>query len=110
MPEEKDNSDIGEDSSMTVSCKGAYRFVVKKVLKTFPYPIAIVDELMDETPENTEEASDLVRRTMVDLKTMINHKLTVRDILLTPLEQSILEENGVPVVDTVTSGRNGCCL
>jgi Lon protease-like protein len=103
MPEEKDNSDIGEDSSMTVLCKGAYRFVVKKVLKTFPYPIAIVDELIDETPENTEEASDLVRRTMVGLKTMINHKLT-------PLEQSILEENGVPVVDTVTSGRNGCCL
>jgi hypothetical protein len=102
IPDENDNSDIGEDSSMTVLCKGAYRFVVKQVLKTFPYPVAIVDELMDETPENPEQASDLVRRTMVGLKTMIDHKLTEREILLTPLEQSILEENGVPVVDPAT--------
>lgn len=37
-----------EDSVITVLTKGSFRFVVKEVIQTFPYPIAIVDELLDD--------------------------------------------------------------
>lgn len=55
---ESDNDDELNDSgivendndSLIVLCKGSYRFIVKEMLQTFPYPIAIVDELLDEEP------------------------------------------------------------
>jgi hypothetical protein len=33
----------------TVLCRGGYRFVVKDVIKTIPFPVAIVDEIIDDT-------------------------------------------------------------
>jgi predicted DNA-binding protein YlxM (UPF0122 family) len=91
--------------------------VVKEVVKTFPYPVGIVDELVDEEPlqpgrvEKDDEdddddylyadldSSELVRRTMVGLKTLIDQKLSDRESSLSPLEQSILEETGIPLVE-----------
>ena len=102
QPGEIDQSDIGEDASVTVLSKGSYRFVVKKILKTFPYPVGIVDELVDEIPENNEDARSLLRRTFTSLKTMIDQRLNEAETSLTPLEISILEENGSSFVDAAT--------
>lgn len=38
------------EAPMTLLAKGSFRFVVKEITQTFPYPIAIVDELLDEEP------------------------------------------------------------
>lgn len=43
------------DEPMTVLCKGSFRFIVKEVVQTFPYPIAIVDELLDDDPVETSD-------------------------------------------------------
>jgi len=127
-PEDADKSDseVGDDSPIVVLCRGSWRFVVKQVVKTFPYPVAIVDELLDKEPsaDNTKsavvksedtdseqddeegelyddlDATQLVRRIMVGLKTLIDQKLEARKPELSPLEQSILEETGaVAAVD-----------
>jgi predicted DNA-binding protein YlxM (UPF0122 family) len=106
------NSDVGNDSPLVVLSRGSYRFVVKEITKTFPYPVAIVNELVDDEPEDTAndgiyddenvlyhdlDATRLVRRIMVGLKTLIDQKLQERKPELTPLEISILQESGAPV-------------
>jgi predicted DNA-binding protein YlxM (UPF0122 family) len=49
--------DNTEDAPMTVLAKGCFRFVVKEVTQTFPYPIAIVDELLDDPPGSSSSSS-----------------------------------------------------
>eukprot|EP00544_Gedaniella_sp_CCMP2646_P013323 CAMPEP_0202482616 /NCGR_PEP_ID=MMETSP1361-20130828/2012_1 /ASSEMBLY_ACC=CAM_ASM_000849 /TAXON_ID=210615 /ORGANISM="Staurosira complex sp., Strain CCMP2646" /LENGTH=416 /DNA_ID=CAMNT_0049110573 /DNA_START=204 /DNA_END=1454 /DNA_ORIENTATION=- len=110
----ENNSDVGnDDSPLVVLSRGSYRFVVKEITKTFPYPVAIVNELVDDEPEDTanadiyddenilyqdlDTATHLVRRIMVGLKTLIDQKLQERKPELTPLEISILQESGAPV-------------
>eukprot|EP00591_Stephanopyxis_turris_P013830 CAMPEP_0195539914 /NCGR_PEP_ID=MMETSP0794_2-20130614/50306_1 /TAXON_ID=515487 /ORGANISM="Stephanopyxis turris, Strain CCMP 815" /LENGTH=485 /DNA_ID=CAMNT_0040673973 /DNA_START=138 /DNA_END=1593 /DNA_ORIENTATION=- len=46
-----DNKNDG-DVSVTVLVRGSFRFIVKEIVSTFPYPIAIVDELLDEEHVN----------------------------------------------------------
>ena len=41
-----------EDRPITVLTKGSFRFIVKDVVQMFPYPIAIVDELLDNFVSN----------------------------------------------------------
>ena len=118
-PENTDdsNSDVGNDSPLVVLSRGSYRFVVKEITKTFPYPVAIVDELVDDEPVKEDEdmanddiddddenmlyhdldATHLVRRIMVGLQTLIDQKLEERQPELTPLEISILQESGAQV-------------
>ena len=55
--EEGDFSGSGDDP-MTLLCKGSFRFIVKEVIQTFPYPIAIVDELLDEAPVESSDTAD----------------------------------------------------
>jgi predicted DNA-binding protein YlxM (UPF0122 family) len=105
-------SDVGDDVPITILCRGSYRFVVKEVVKTFPYPVGIVDELVDEEPLQSErvekddddlyadlDSSELVRRTMVGLKILIDQKLSDQESGLSPLEKSILEDTGLPLVE-----------
>jgi len=40
---------------VTVVCRGIFRFMVKQVLRTIPYPIAVVDELMDDDDDEVQE-------------------------------------------------------
>jgi len=39
-------------------CKGSFRFIVKEVIQTFPYPIAIVDELLDGALVESSDTAD----------------------------------------------------
>jgi predicted DNA-binding protein YlxM (UPF0122 family) len=111
-------SDVGDDVPITILCRGSYRFVVKEVVRTFPYPVGIVDELVDQEPLQSEriekddeeddddddvyadlDSSELVRRTMVGLKTLIDQKLSDQESGLSPLEKSILEDSGLSLVE-----------
>ena len=44
----KDAAIPSETPSNTVLCRGGFRFVIKEVIKTIPYPVAIVDEIEDD--------------------------------------------------------------
>lgn len=111
-----------EDAPMTVLVKGAFRFVVKEVKQTFPFPIAIVDELLDEPPnvsessaiarseydENDEDdeedydmyadlpPSELVPRTLAAMKAITDQGINTKPKEMSPLEQSILEQSSIP--------------
>jgi hypothetical protein len=108
----------GDSSPMTVLCKGSFRFIVREVTQTFPFPIAIVDELIDDEPDmnrcsvsmyndfNDEydndydmyqdiDPSDLIPRTMAAMKTIADQKINTQPKSISPLEQAILEEKGV---------------
>lgn len=58
----------GESESlpMTVLTKGSFRFVVREVLKTFPYPVGIVDELLDE--EEPDKSTKTVETVSISLE------------------------------------------
>ncbi len=51
-----DDSANTEDGTITVLSKGSFRFVIKNVTQTFPYPIAIVDELLDDCLDNGDNS------------------------------------------------------
>jgi|UniRef100_A0A8J9X0W3 hypothetical protein len=102
----------------TVLCRGSYRFIVKELVQTIPFPVAIVDELCDEETgslttngtivsavEEDEEDDDeedmiddhatpaeLEKRCMVAMKDYVDQQLDVLIRDMTPLEQSILED------------------
>lgn len=113
-------SDVGDDIPLTVLVRGGFRFVVKEVIKTFPYPVALVDELRDDDPRQrqqeekaslseddkddssasspTLDTSMLVRRIMMGLNKLVTYKLESSSTgNMSPLEQAILEDSGVPV-------------
>ena len=100
-----DESEVGMDAPIAVLYRGCYRFVVREVSKTIPYPVAIVDELVDDDDpssivEGIEELEDYVnlsvgelnQRIMRGLKTLIDQKIhDAANSQVSPLEQSILE-------------------
>jgi len=111
----EDNSEIGMDASIVVLCRGCYRFVVREVVKTIPYPVAIVDEFLDkESLENTTIPEDddlyefsqvsnreLKKRIMTGVASFIDLKLEdlSRPVERSILEQSILDQMGLPKTD-----------
>lgn len=42
----------------TVLCRGSYRFIVKEVIRTVPYLVALVDELFDDDDMHLEDPND----------------------------------------------------
>lgn len=117
------NSYQQKQENLIVLCKGAFRFQVKKLIQTFPYPIAVVDELIDEQIDMTfsnkeevllndldddeDEVSDdendmyqdidpklLLPRTMAAIQAFIDQQINTKPIHISPLEQAILEEKG----------------
>ncbi len=112
------------EEPMTVLAKGSFRFVVKEVVQSFPYPIAIVDELLDEEPVesapieyndfedtyenedddddddedyiyNSIDSSELIPRTLRTMKAIVDQKLSSKPKAMTPLEEQILKESGI---------------
>jgi len=51
-------AESGEKEAILV--KGAFRFVVRKVVSTFPFPTVIVDELPDISEDKTSDSNDNV--------------------------------------------------
>ena len=48
-PPKQDPGEGATTTPNTVLCRGGYRFVVKDIIKTIPFPVAIVDEIIDDT-------------------------------------------------------------
>lgn len=110
-PDTKGESEVGKDAPIAVLYRGCYRFVVKEVVKTIPYPVAIVDELLDDDDDDPSPVAlgnsddddeleeyaklsvgELNQRIMQSLKTLIGLRLEEAcNSAVTPLEQSILE-------------------
>ena len=55
------SSDTDDSPPLTVLCRGGYRFVVKQVVKTIPYPVAIIDEIQDD---DCMEDNDLIAQAL----------------------------------------------
>mmetsp|Transcript_8611 Transcript_8611/g.17349 ORF Transcript_8611/g.17349 Transcript_8611/m.17349 type:complete len:543 (-) Transcript_8611:211-1839(-) len=108
------SSDGGNESvPLYVLARGSYRFRVKEVVSSIPYPIAIVDEIIDEELcegikekikgssndddfdnddiYSTLSQKELVPRVLQSLQEVLKNQLEKISTPLTPLEQSILE-------------------
>ena len=105
--EEELVKDMDRDDSgpLFVLARGSYRFRVKEIVKSIPYPVAIVDEILDENVAETEEeddedgdiydtipSSDLVREILVSLDKILKAQAEETEKPLSPLEKSILED------------------
>eukprot|EP00985_Skeletonema_marinoi_P027479 scaffold22632_cov250-Skeletonema_marinoi.AAC.2 len=55
--------DADDSGVLHVLSRGAFRFRVKEVVNSIPYPVAIVDELMDED----EDEDDVFRNSLLDI-------------------------------------------
>jgi hypothetical protein len=44
-----------ETPPSTALCRGGYRFVVKEVLRSIPYPVVLIDEIQDDAEDNDSE-------------------------------------------------------
>ena len=103
-----------DTGTMVVLARGAFRFCVKEVVSSIPYPIAVVDELLDDevlskesgTHEQEEESdtdfydeltpNELVKEVLISLEKVLNIQYDESFKPLTPLEQSILESASSP--------------
>ena len=105
----------------TILCRGGFRFVVKEVIKTIPYPFVVVDEIEDDadvddsdmfaaistyTDEEDEDdakysamtGSELIQKTMLGIQSIVSQKLEdANSKQMSPLEKQILESSGMTV-------------
>jgi hypothetical protein len=123
------DSEVGMDAPIAVLYRGCYRFVVKEIVRSIPYPVAIVDELVDDDDDVKDQTNDLDvigedeladdddddledyknvpvaqlnRRIMQAVKAVIGQRLEEvanNDSIVNPLEQSILESANMFVQD-----------
>lgn len=107
----QDKFDADDSGVLHVLSRGAFRFCVKEVVSSIPYPVAIVDELLDEDeddPKHQNEESDsdddddddiystlpaksLIQQVLQSLETILQREMEATAEPLSPLEQSILE-------------------
>jgi len=104
-------------TSVSALMRGSFRFVVREVKSTFPYPVVIVDELSDipygsnerealEAEEGEDDDDDdydidynqipaeqLLQRCLSAMDAIVKMKINIRDT--TPLEDMILESQGL---------------
>lgn len=123
-----DKFDADDSSGMLhVLSRGAFRFKVKEIVSSIPYPVAIVDELLDddddgdsknsgignEMSEDDEDDEDdiyatlpaktLIQQILQSLETILEKEVEATAEPLSPLEQSILEtaESGSPMSQAI---------
>jgi len=96
-----------ESGPLMVLARGSYRFIVKEVVKSIPYPIAICDEVLDDNIQeenetkkdediyDTLEPNKLVKEIFTSLERILQAQLAETSIPLSPLQASILGEDGV---------------
>ncbi len=107
--EEEESSRDREDSGpFFVLARGLFRFRVKEIVKSIPYPIARVDEILDDPiigdEGNTElddddgdiydtiSSKDLVKQILQSLAIILRSRADATSTPLSPLEKSILED------------------
>ena len=99
-----------EDSGpLFVLARGSYRFRVKEIVSSIPYPTAIVEEVFDEKlmdrnidskhadgddndAYNTLSSKELVKQILQCLGKLLKDQVEATTTPLSPLEQSILED------------------
>lgn len=113
-----------ETPATTLLCRGGFRFVVREVVKSIPFPIAIVDEIEDDAEEDDSDMfasfagetakddddddedakyasmspSELLQKTMLGVQAVVSQKLAeTRSKQISPLEKQILENSGIMV-------------
>lgn len=62
----KDNDDNVTPASNTLLCRGGWRFVVKEVVRSIPFPVVIVDEIQDDADEDDSDMFSTVGSTTSD--------------------------------------------
>lgn len=115
--EQQEPVSSSEESPFLLVAQGSFRFIVREVVKTVPYPVALVDELLDDEPSSQNafttlvetkddmeidiyekmQVQELVQRILMGMKALVDQKL--RESPKTPLEVSILTEIGDPSYD-----------
>jgi hypothetical protein len=123
-----DKFDADDSSGMLhVLSRGAFRFKVKEIVSSIPYPVAIVDELLDDDDDSDSKSSDidnemsehdddddddiyatlpaktLIQQILQSLETILEKEVEATAEPLSPLEQSILEtaESGSPMSQAI---------
>jgi hypothetical protein len=125
-PEELEDdkpSSVSGSSFNTVLCRGGWRFVVKEVIRSIPYPVVIVDEIQDDADDddsdmfasvgsstddddddddehdesNRMSTPELIHGIMMNVQSIIAQQLEDAKAKsnLSPLEKSILEDNEI---------------
>ena len=116
--------DSSAPTSNTLLCRGGWRFVVKEVVRSIPYPVVIVDEIEDDADEDDSDmfstvsseddddddedelanmpAPELIGNTMRNVQSIIQQQLedATTKTQMSPLEQSILENSEMAGGDT----------
>ena len=106
-------------TSKTVLCRGLFRFIVRDIKQSIPYTVALVEELHDiresevltTTSPNVESntmindshanmtTTELMQRTLQSMQyvvdRMMEHAIQSSNQPLNPLEESILQDNGM---------------
>lgn len=106
-------------TSKTVLCRGLFRFIVRDIKQTIPYTVAFVEELQDgtandvlETTSPIPESNSMLNETYTNMTTtelmqrtlqsmqfvidrMMENAIQSSNQPLTPLEESILQDNGM---------------
>jgi len=106
-------------SLLTVATRGSFRFIVKEIIQTFPFVVAMVDEYIDlekeedvvdsngrnsisasttthetQSQQQQQQAQSLIPQTLYSLQVFVNQILQSKPKTLTPLEKSILQDMG----------------
>jgi len=124
---EKDDNSL--PTSNTLLCRGGWRFVVKEIVRSIPFPVAIVDEIQDDADIDDSDmfstaidedddddddddddelinmpAPELIHNTMRNVQSIITQQLedAIAKNQMGPLEQSILEDSKI--------GREGTAI
>ena len=105
--EERSLARARDDSGpLFVLARGSFRFRVKEIVNSIPYPVAIVDEIMDEkvmhgdsdTNKDNDDAfdtlssKDLVKHIFLSVGKLLKAQAEASAAPLSPLEKSILED------------------
>jgi len=105
--EERSLARARDDSGpLFVLARGSFRFRVKEIVNSIPYPVAIVDEILDEkvihgdsdTNKDNDDAfdtlssKDLVKQIFLSVGKLLKAQAEASAAPLSPLEKSILED------------------
>lgn len=104
-------------TSKTVLCRGLFRFIVRDVKQSIPYTVALVEELHDGSESDVAlvdlesntianddayanmTSTELMQRTLQSMQfvidRMMENAIQSSNQPLTPLEESILQDNGM---------------